>query len=306
MQENHEEEAFPLRDATDLLILMHRDAHFGGNFEEMLQYYTREGKGVYPDIEVSRIQELIEMERTLKQDLAALFLSGSDSEKIARSRLMYQELRSLYENQKPEFKTARLIADLILSEDPEAEAEIEALVKEKSSILPALIQLIQSEDLHDPLFPGYGLSPNLAIKALGQIGDKRAIITLFESLDSGDFFDDNLALDALKAIGEPAKSFLLKVLHGKPITEDNEKAAIALLAFKEDPQVAKEAFTLFQELHVRQDPVLATYLALICDGLSEEKDRTAFKALVSDPATPKALRRDMESVAKQWESQNSR
>lgn len=295
-----DEQEYPLRDAVDLQIIMHREAHFGGQFEVMLDYYKQGGKGVQPEFEPARIQELSDIEKGLQQNLATLFLSGSDAEKVARSREMYKELRSLYENDKPGSKIPRLIADLILSEEAEAEEEISAISKEKSSAVPALIQLIRSEDLHDPLFPGYGLAPNLAVQCLGQIGDKRAIITLFESIGAGDFFDDNLALDALKAIGEPAKVFLLKVLHGKPLTEDNEKAAIALLAFKDDPEVSATALQLLQDQTVRQDPVLSTYLALACESLKEDSEREAYKALASDPATSKALRLDMETVVKQW------
>lgn len=291
---------YPLRDAIDLQILMHREAHFGGQFEVMLDYYKRGGKGVQPEFELARIQELSDIEKGLQQNLASLFLSGSDAEKMSRSREMYKELRGLYENDKPASKIPRLIADLILSEDPEATGEIAALSKEKSSALAALIDLIRSEDLHDPLFPGYGLSPNLAIQCLGQIGDKRAIITLFESIGTGDFFDDNLALDALKAIGDPAKAFLLKVVHGKPLTEDNEKAAIALLAFKDDPEVSLTALQLLKDQMIRQDPVLSTYLALACEGLKEDAERQAYQALANDTGTSKALRLDMETVMKQW------
>lgn len=301
MGENMDEnEEYLLRDALDLQILMHREAHFGGQFDEMLDYYAKEGKGVNPDFEIDRIQELATIEKTLNQNLAHLFLSGSDAEKVGRSRNMYKELRSLYENATPANKIARLIADLVLSEDLEAEAEIAALVSERERAVFSLMQVIQSEDLHDPLFPGYGQAPNLAIKCIGKIGDKKAIITLFESIGAGDFFDDNIALDALKAIGEPAKAFLLKVLHGKPVTGDNEKAAIALMAFKDDPQVASAALKLLQDPHVRQDPVFATHLALIGEGIANPEERSAFQALIRDPATPKTLRLDMEIVTKSW------
>lgn len=295
-----DDQAYPLRDAVDLQILMHREAHFGGQFEVMLDYYKQGGKGVQPEFELARIQELSDIEKGLQQNLASLFLTGSDAEKVARSRDMYKDLRSLYENDKPASKIPRLIADLILSEEAEASTEIAALSQEKSSALPALIHLIRSEDLHDPLFPGYGLAPNLAVQCLGQIGDKRAIITLFESIGTGDFFDDNLALDALKAIGEPAKAFLLKVVHGKPLTEDNEKAAIALMAFKDDAEVSATALQLLQDQTIRKDPVLSTYLALLCEGLKEEAQRKAYQALAGDPATSKTLRFDMETVIKQW------
>jgi hypothetical protein len=295
-----EQGEFLLRDAIDIQILMHREAHFGGQFDLMLEYYAGGGKGVNPEFEISRIEELAQIENGLQQNLAVLFLSGADAEKVSRARQMYKELRSLYEEAKPGSYSARLIADLILTEDLEAEEEIAAIVKEKSNLLPALMQLIQLEELHDPLFPGYGLAPTLAIKCLGQIGDKRAIITLFEAIGTGDFFDDDIALKALQAIGEPAKVFLLKVVQGRPFTIDNEKAAIALLAFKDDPEVASSALRLLQDGQVRRDPVLATYLALACEGLASKEHRAAFKALAQDPSTSQALRRDMDIVAKVW------
>ena len=74
--------------------------------------------------------------------------------------------------------------------------------------MPALIDLLRNEDFYDPLFPGYGEAPVLAAKCLGLIGDKRAIISLFEAIGEGDFFNEDIILDALHVIGNPARDFL--------------------------------------------------------------------------------------------------
>lgn len=289
---------FPLTDAIDASIVMHRDAHFGGLFGLMLEYYARGGKGVNPEFDIERIEELARYERESNQNLAGILLTGSDAEKVARSRELYKELKELYNADKPFNKHPKLIADLILSETEDAEEEIEAIVKEKGSIVNALIEVIKSEDLHDPLFPGFGLAPSLAVKCLGLIGDKRAIITLFEAIDSGDFFDEEVALHALYELGEPAKQFLLKVLHGQPLTSDNEKAALALIQFKEDPEVKQAALAMLQDPKVRQNPLFPMYLTLLFEGLDDKKMEIEFNAIAKDTQTPSSLRKEMQTVAK--------
>lgn len=298
----------PLIDAMDHLILMHRDVHFGGDFETMTEYYQKGGKGAVPDFDELRIRELSFLEQQLKQNLAALVLSGEEAERVALAKNAYKALRSLYEGQanfKPiKASYPRLVADLVLSEDEEPEAEIAAIVAEQAAIVPSLITLLRSEDLHDPLFPGYGLAPRLATECLKRIGDKRAIISLFETIGDSDFFNEDLALDALKAIGEPAKTFLLKPLHARPFTYDNERAAIALSRFKDDPEVAIACFTMLKQLDLKKDAVFANYLVLACEGLKGSPYQAEFIALAEASATPSALRQDIKAIAKMWKSQN--
>jgi hypothetical protein len=296
-------EHFPIIDAVDHEILMHREAHFGGQFSIMLDYYRQEGKGAQPEFDIPRIERLAALEEQLKQNLAALFLAAHEIQKVADAREAYKELRAIYEVKKPKTHFPRLIADLILSEEEEAEAEIEAIVAEREKIVPALIDLLRSEELYDPLFPGYGLSPFLAVKALGRIGDKRAIISLFEALGQGDFFADDQIIKALKAIGEPAREFLLHVIKGRPINEDNEKAAIALIAFKDEDAVADVCFELLQQPDVQKDPCLPTYLVLICAGLKDPAKREAFKKMAQNHHLPSLLREDIKGVIHDWEEE---
>ncbi|KIC71948.1 hypothetical protein DB41_AE00230 [Neochlamydia sp. TUME1] len=299
-------EGLPLANALDHAILIHREVHFGGKFDVMLDYYLNEGKGVNPEFELERIHTLAKIEKKMKTDLAPLMLAGAEAEKIAEAKTAYKKLRSLYEKPKPAMKNMLLVADLILSEDLEAAQEIEAIVQEKGAIVPALIELLKAEEFYDPLFPGYGLAPSLAAKCLGMIGDKRAIIALFESLSQGDFFEEDIVLAALRAIGKPAKEFLLKVVHGRPINEDNERAAIALIAFKEEEDVSKACLEMLRDSQVRKDIPLATYLILACEGLKSLEDRTAFQLLAQESGMPKMLMQDIHAVASLWDTSPSR
>lgn len=300
----NEEEQFSLADATENALLMHRDAHFGGSFDVMIDYYEKEGKGASPEFTINRLKELQQLEKRLNQNLAALLLSGSEAERIAKSKAIYKRLRALYTSKKKDLTTkhARLIADLILSEEEDPEEEIASIVAEKGTIVPALLELIKEEDFYDPLFPGYGQAPALAIRCLGLIGDgdKRAITALFELIGEHDFLDEDFAITALKQMGEPAKSFLLKILKSKPITYDNERAAVALLQFKEDPEVVKSCFQLLQEIDLKKEMLLATHLILICEGLKDQNERQKLLKIGENPSTPSMLRQDIKTISKNW------
>lgn len=301
-QEEIESNSFPISDALDAAILMHRDTHFGGKFEFMIEYYEHGGKGVQPEFEISRIKALNHLELRLAQNLAPFLLTGPDAEKIAEAKEAYKKLRNIYSSKKSSTKNyAKLMADLILSEEEEPEAEIAAIAAEKSAIIPFLIDLLRSEEFHDPLFPGYGLAPALAAKCLGRLGDKRSIVALFEAIGSDDFVFEDLALEALREIGEPAKEFLFRVLHAKPINFDNERAATALLQFKSDPDVVKRCFDLLKNLNLKEHSILAAYLVLACEGLTDPSLRKEFLDLAKNPNTPKMLQPDFDVIAKHWQ-----
>lgn len=289
-------------DAEDLAILAHREVHFGGSFAIMLDYYRKGGKGIMPEFEIQRIENLAEEELRLEKNLAPLLLTAKEAEEIKAARDAYESLRVLYEISSPKNKLPVLIADLILSEEDPPEKEIEAILSEKDTIVPFLIDLIRSEDFYNPLFPGYGKAYKYAADALGRIGDKRALITLFESIGRGDFFDDEILLKALLAIGEPAKTFLLRVLTGKPINEDNEKAAIALLAFKDDESVTSSCFNFLKELDLKAEPALATYLILISQGITDQNLRKEFESFSKLPSIPKDLSLDFKAVLNEWKA----
>lgn len=293
-------ENFPLNDETIHQVLMHREIHFGGQFPFMIEYYEEGGKGVQREFSLDMIRQLQQVEKKLGQNLAAVVLSGPEAETIRQAKEIYDRLSSLYENPSKENHHATLIADLILTENEDPQSEIEAIVNEQSDIVPALIQIIRSEELYNPLFPGYGEAPHLAIQCLERIGDERAMLSLFEMIGRNDVFEEESALRALQAIGEPAKDFLLKIVNSQPITEDNERAAIALIHFKNDPIVASTCFQLILNPQTRKITPLSTYLALACEGLKNTNEREQFQELLSDPATPSILEPDLKHIASTW------
>jgi len=301
MQNSDEDfDEYPISYSIDNAILMHRDAHFGGDFAIMLDYYKKEGKGVNKEFEISRIEELNEMEKTTGKNLSPLLLSGVEAEKVSHSKSLYKDLRELFEKTEAKSKIPRLIADLILADDDKEISEaIQRAIAEKGNIVQALIDLVRSEDFYDPLFPGYGQAPLRAAECLGLIGDKRAIISLFESIGTGDFFNEDMILNALHAIGEPSKAFLLKVVHGHPITMDNEQAAVALVKFKEDPEVSTACLNMLKEIDLKKYMPLATYLVLACEGLPSHLQKELL-SLMERPSTPKSISLDIKEVAKSW------
>lgn len=298
--DDNDVEEFPIAYSIDNLILMHRDAHFGGDFAIMLDYYNKNGRGTSIEFDAERIQELVNTQQAQGSDLSPLMLSGAEAERIAYSRKLYKDLRELCESNNKKNPVPKLIAELILSEDEELPKAIEAVTAEKTTIVPALIELLRNEDFYDPLAPGYGLAPTVAAECLGKIGDKRAIISLFEAIGSGDFFNENIILDSLKAIGIPAKEFLLRVLHGKPLTIDNEKAAMALIIFKDDPQIASTCLNMLKELDLKKQLPLATYLILMCEGLSSKNEQNELLELVKRPETPKNIQQDIIAISHSW------
>lgn len=294
------DESFPMRQEFDAEILMHRDAHFGGNFKIMLDYYEKRGKGVRPEFEIEQIRNLAEFEQLSGKNLALFILSESEIEQVAHVQESYQALRKLSEQKNPIRQIPQLIANLILSEEEDPVQEIEAVVQQKSIIVPALIELLTSEMFHDPLFPGYGLAPILAAQCLGRIGDKRAIISIFEALKGDDFFNEDTLLRSLKLIGEPAKAFLLQVVKGRPVNEDNERAAIALFYFKEDPEVTRICLELLQNPFFRKDQVLVSYLIFVCEGMKNVEDRLRFRELMEDPELPSFMKSEMQNMVRAW------
>lgn len=298
MDEENILETQGLIDENDLLILLHREAHFGGSFPLMAAYYAKDGKGVQPEIDPKRIQELFEIEQAANQNLAAFFFTGKEAEKIKEVREHYEQLRALYETDKP--SKEKLIADLILSESDHPEEEIQAIADKGSEMLIPLIRLLQSETYHDPLFPGYGLAPSHALKCISLIGNEKAIHPLFEAIGNEGVEGEEEALIALKRIGEPAFNFLMKVAKSKPFTTDNERAAIALIAFKDREDAGKAALDLLKIPELRQKTPYSSYLALVCEGIKNEEDRKEFIKLAEDPLSPKILKDDIQMISKLW------
>ena len=77
MDDTHDDfEDLPIAYSIDNAILMHRDAHFGGSFDLMLEYYRKEGKGICKEFDIDRIKELPHTEKSAGKNLSPLCFQG--------------------------------------------------------------------------------------------------------------------------------------------------------------------------------------------------------------------------------------
>ena len=283
----------PLLDELDTEIVMHRNAHFGGSFDAMLEYYKRGGVGAVDDFTPGRIEKLKEM----GPDIDAM-LPEEAKIKVQKVKHMYQDLRSLYEKEGDPKKL--LVTDMLLSEDPEPKKEMDAVVAEKETTYSSLIHMIDSLDFYDPLYPGYGRGPQLAAACLARIGNPEALPHLFNALSYDDFFASEAFLTAIASFGEKAKQFLLEVLGTTPYGKDNDMAASALSSMPIDERVSKKALDLMLNPNFQKHPTFMIYLVLLCSELKMDEDRQIFQNLRKKDF-PKEVHEEMDLILKHFD-----
>lgn len=287
----------PLLDTLDIDIMMHREIHFGGSFSIMLDYYEHDGVGVCPDFPIKRIKKLMEEEQKSGYNLAETLLPSSAYGIIEDAKTTYLNLRAIYEH--PTSPPLSLVmADLILSEDDNPQEEIDAVCRHEKAAVGPLIELIKTEKLYDPLYPGYGRAPLLAAQCLANIRDPRAIPALFGALGKENFFADDALISALVSFGQEAIDFLLVKVAHPPFNKDNEHAAIALSSFSEEPRIAKLCLHLLEQAEMKKHPTLANYLILCCSGLKTTEEREKFLRLKDQ--FPGMVKHEFDLIAKEW------
>lgn len=278
----------PLLEEEDRDIVMHRDAHFGKSFKLMLEHYEDEGIAAVLDVDPSRIEFLMDLEEKLGSNLAPYLLQGADAEKVAQSIRLYKALRE----QKTPLVSA--ISELILSEEePEVAASKAALHGPK--LVEYLMQLLQTPTFYDPLFPGYGQAPMRACLALGMMKAKEAIKLMFGLIGCENFDTESAAVQALSLIGEPTKTFIISQLQSRPITKNNERAAIVASALEQDDELIEALIRELEDPAIQKIESLATYLVLACSYVPE-KFRERFKQLL--PKMPESVRHEMTTILK--------
>ncbi len=291
----------PFIDELDEQILLHREVHFGGSWDEMLTYYKKKGVGCLPEISFKRIQKLADLEKKGHNFLHSLPDEGKDE--IKKAKKLYEHLRELYESkQTPAIQ--QKIADLILSEESHPKKEIDTLIKEGEKAIKPLEDLISSETFKTPLHPGYGRAPLFAAQILATLKKSSSLPILFSSLG------DNLSLDealihAILSYGVEAKTFLLKKLTHLPFSQDNERAAIVISSMTPDDEIAKICLNLLNQADVIKNLSFAPYLVFPCEALKTMEERTLFSHLCSQSITPVFVRQEMELVIKRWVKQGN-
>lgn len=298
MESEHQD--LPIIDHLDAEIIMHRDVHFGGQFSVMLHYYEQEGKGVRPEFNPRRIVDLRQIEQTYRINLREHLLSPDQKARVQKAQKAYLDFKKMYEMAKDLDSPALKLADLILSEEESPSPELEAVIALKDRLLDDLLLLIQNDDFYDPLFPGYGYAPELAAYCLGKIGSHRAIEPLFDRIAKVDFYIEDVILEALKNIGTPAREFLFKRLTQLPLSESNERAAVALIHFRHEPEVARMGLHLMKDSAFRASHTLMGYLIVISEGLKDLPEASSFKSMKEDTSLPKLLRDDIDEVTRHW------
>ena len=250
---------FPLLDESDMEILMHRDVHFGGSFRVMIDYYKKGGVGVNEEFSLERIVELQRIEKACDENLSKKLLPSHSFQEVSRAKELYLKLREVYEIA-PKGSTPQLVSDLILSEKEFPKKEIQALVDKGGEVVDSLVHIIDSTDLYNPLYPGYGKAPLFAAHILAQIGDPKAIRHLFHALRNDSFEVEEALHAALKSFGAEAKSFLLKRLQKKPYSRENELAASSLAGYLPDEEIQRAVQILLNDPEIQKREILSSYL----------------------------------------------
>lgn len=285
--------AMPLLEEEDRDILMHRDAHFARNFQVMLEHYEDEGIGAVLDVDPRRINTLMELEEGLGQNLAPYLLQGADAEKVAQSIKLYSLLREQVENKK-NVPLVAAISELILSEEEHDVAATKA-AELGQKLIPYLTQLISTPVLYDPLFPGYGQAPVRACLALGKLQATDAIKLLFGLIGTENFDIESAAVQALSLMNGPVQAFCLTQLASRPITKNNERAAIVASALTASDELYDAIITQLEDAQVQKIESLATYLVLAMEKIPPAfRDRC--KRLL--PLMPESVRHEMTTILK--------
>jgi len=175
------EDALPLSDQIANDMLMHRDTHFGGKFQFMREYYLKEGVGIHPDFEIEDIDQLATFEQDIGQDLAPLSLPKTELGKVKTANRMYQALRKIHSISQDKNSIPTLLVDLILTEEQIPKREIDLLAQSEKAF-PYLLELLNTHEFFDPIYPGYGRTPLHAAMCLGQMGSEKAVVPLFEGM----------------------------------------------------------------------------------------------------------------------------
>ncbi len=289
----------PMIDTVDMEILMHRDIHFGGSFDVMVEYYMQQGVGKMPDFEIDQIIRLKKLEEEKGGNLSDIYLPDAAKDNVLAAKKMYQDLRGVYSDEKVPIESV-LLSDLILSEEEYPEKEIKAIIEKGKNIVPTLIYLLATHTFYDPLNPGYGRSPIFAAKCLAEIQDERAIPPLFEALGQDNFFTDEEIIKALASFGDKSKAFLIQRLKSEPFSNDNEYAAIALSGFTEDEEIAAASLEVLEKEETLKKPLFASYLVFACSNLTKSSEQKRFTSITKKQNLPKTILEEMMIVIKNW------
>lgn len=286
----------PLLDTIDLEILMHKDAHFGGSYAVMIDYYLEDGLGVQEEFSIERIKELEAFDK--EGNLSEEILPELAKNDVTFSKDLYAKLKNCYEQ---DDELLQKLSDLILTESYEPREEIEALSNFHQRAVKPLLEIIIQDHFYNPLNPGYAKAPINAALTLKKIGDPKAIPYLFNALGKS-FTVDEVLIDTLISFGSAGEEFLQGRLKGTPYTKDNYLAALALSSFAVNDETAKIALSLLEEPSTFSRSSYTSYLICICEGLENDEDRNKFTQIANSSGLKKNLADEMKIILSFWKN----
>jgi hypothetical protein len=284
----------PLLNEIDLEILMHKDAHFGGSFTVMIEYYGGEGVGIQEEFDLQRIKDLAIFDKD--GHLSAETLPDLAKNDVFFSKELYKKFRDCYEG---EDALPKKLADLVLSESDDPEKEIIALSTFQKRAIKPLVEILLQDHFYNPLNPGYGRAPINAALSLKKIGNTDAIPYLFGALGKS-FTVDEILINTLISFGKDGEEFLYDRLKGTPYTKDNYLAAMALSSFPVSDETAELALSLLTRKETFGQPSYASYLICICEGLENDGERKKFIEIANSDHLTKHLASEMKIIITFW------
>ncbi|WP_213318918.1 hypothetical protein [Chlamydiifrater volucris] len=232
------ESGFDVTDEQFKKIVLLREVHFSGSFDDMKACYEDEDfLGTDPDISVKDIEYLANIEASNEVNLVEVLLSEKDMEEIQKAKAAYEFL----EDCDPDSQKGKIATLVLTAPFTTSSFDRDAVIEEGEAIVPEIINLLNTFDLFHPLSPGFSLAPLRLIECLGHIRSPLAIRPLFEMIGSPQTsgYDDEVA-SALAKIGAPSKDFLFALIASSPVTKDHETASFCL-AFFDDEEVIEFA-----------------------------------------------------------------
>lgn len=284
----------PLLNEIDLEILMHKDAHFGGSFPVMIDYYKQDGVGVQEDFDIQRIKDLASVDK--EGHLSAETLPELAKNDVLFAKELYKKFKDCYEE---DDELSKKLADLILCESFDPTEEIEALSTFQKRAIKPLVEILVQDYFYNPINPGYGRAPINAALTLKKIGNSDAIPYLFGALGKS-FTTDEILINALMSFKEKSEEFLQDRLKSIPYTKDNYSAALALSSFPTSDETAKIALHLLSEKETYKHSSYTSYLICICEGLESNIDREKFLEISKSQHISKNLNDEMKIIMSFW------
>lgn len=259
----------PLLDETDGIIIAHKEAHFGGSFYAMIEYYSQGGIGASEECPLHRIEELYLIEKNSDENLTAILLPQHKIQEIENAKTLYYKLKTV--NEEATNILAKEIGELILTEDAYPESTIQKIVAFGPDAIQPLFTLLDAEEMYSELSPGYGLAPLNAIRALSHIRSTAILQKAFLLIGRHGFEYDE-ALTSCCASQPEAEDFGLQRLSKTP-SKDGEHASIILSKLQSE-KGAEKALTILESLSPTDNAtyyIYITYLLEFCPRALHER-----------------------------------